>query len=91
MTRLYKKLRGVFRENDYNYGEIATEVLHRSIGYVSERMLGKRPWSVDDMWVIMRYFDLPAEKLHEYFPPDGLDFPTAAAEPRRKYKVVQVR
>lgn len=42
---------------------------------VSAKLCGKTPWTVDEMYYIMDLFNLPYNKLHVFFPKNGISDP----------------
>lgn len=34
----------------------------------SQRMTGRTPWSVDEMYDVMHILKIPVEQMHEFFP-----------------------
>ena len=41
----------------------------RTEPYVSDRMLGRRPFTVDDVYVLCKLLSIPVGEVLEYFPP----------------------
>ena len=70
----YGKLRGKMREKG-----IKGYYLARKMGMtpqsVSQRMTGKTPWRMDEMYNILSMLGEPDSKLSEYFPRNGIDLP----------------
>lgn len=44
------------------------EKIGRSQRYVSDRLTGKRPWDTNDVYAIMRLFDINPSEFPLYFP-----------------------
>ncbi len=63
----YGKIRAVMAEHHVKLPEFAAGI-YRSIAYTEKRLLGYMPWDLDDVYNILKYFNLPAERMHEYFP-----------------------
>jgi DNA-binding XRE family transcriptional regulator len=67
---MFRKLRGIFAELEFDQAYIA-EKLHVSQQSISNRMRGKYPWTLDEMYAVMDLIQEPYERLHEYFPKGG--------------------
>lgn len=70
MARKYQKLRTALFEAEIDQATVAYK-LKRSSRYVSERMTGKYPWTVEDAYLILEMLEEPKERLTELFPPAG--------------------
>lgn len=69
-TKPYAKLRGELYAMDIDQRYLA-ELIHRSIWYIVERLSGRQPWDMDDMYMLMHIINKPSYMLHEYFPLDS--------------------
>lgn len=67
--RPYWLLKARMYERDAQNTDIAN-LLGRSATYVSERLTGKKFFTLDDAYKILKYLDLPMEEIFVYFPPD---------------------
>lgn len=54
--------------NDRRAEDIAN-VLGKSNSYVSSRMNGRYPWTLDDAYIILDFLNLEAADILKYFPP----------------------
>lgn len=70
MARPFHKLRCVLHNNDVPHAELA-QTLGISERGLSRRFMGIAPWRLDEMYTIMTMFDIPPQKMHEYFPEGG--------------------
>jgi hypothetical protein len=68
---MFRKLRGKLAEF-----EIDQIYLAKKLGVtqqcISHRMTGKYPWTLTEMYAVMDLIQEPYDKLHEYFPKDGV-------------------
>jgi hypothetical protein len=71
MARPHAKLRGALMERDIDEAYLARKLL-RGPTYISQRMMGKKPWAMDEAYMIMDLIHAPLEMLAEYFPPKGV-------------------
>jgi cyanate lyase len=70
MAKPYKLLKGEIFANDMTQNDIAATI-GRSQNYVTQRMTGKKPWTMQDAYAICDALEIPHEKMHRYFPPEG--------------------
>lgn len=70
MARPHAKLRGAMVAADMDEEYLARKLL-RGRTYVSQRMMGKKPWAMDEAYAIMDLLRLPHDQLAVYFPPKG--------------------
>lgn len=68
MPRPHAMLRGAMVAADIDEQYLARKLL-RGKTYVSERMMGRKPWQMDEVYTIMDLLRLPHDKLAVYFPP----------------------
>jgi DNA-binding XRE family transcriptional regulator len=66
------------------YGaDLDQETLGKALGksrtYISNRLSGRYEWDMSDVYAICKLFDIPHEKIAEYFPPK----PTKSREDKR--------
>lgn len=71
-TEKYQRLRRKLREYDIDQHYLA-ELLKRSPSYVSNCMLGKSDWQMQEVYTIIKLCQIPPEEIYKYFPPDGID------------------
>lgn len=67
----HAKLRGALMERDIDEAYLARKLL-RGATYISQRMMGKKPWPIDEAYMIMDLIHAPHDMLPEYFPPKGI-------------------
>lgn len=77
MARPFGKLRALLAENDMTQEELA-RVMNLGRNAISDRMRGVVEWNLQEIWFVLRYFQIPANKMHEYFPENGQNEPGAA-------------
>lgn len=70
MSKPHAKLRGAMMANDIDSTHLANKLLRGSV-YISQRMMGKQPWTLDECYQILDMLHIPYEMLPEYFPPKG--------------------
>ena len=83
--RLYKKLRGLMAENGDTQKDLG-DVLNISSRSVSDRMTGRIPWSLDEMYSVMDRYSIPYDLLHEVFPNNGRAKTEATAHEHKSQK-----
>ncbi len=69
---MYRELKGRMYSQDVDQRFFA-EQIRRSLGYVSESMTGKRPFTIDDAYKICALLEIPVIEIHTFFPPGGKD------------------
>ena len=74
MARPFNKLRGLMQEYEIQQKHLARE-LNMGITSVSRRMSGSEEWRLDEIWKVMELLHIPACKMHEYFPAQGINEP----------------
>lgn len=74
MARPYQLLRELMVANDFTQYQLGEE-LNLNQCSVSQRMNAHTAWSSEEMWQIMRLFNIPAYRFHEVFPPKGINEP----------------
>ena len=70
MAKPHAKLRGALVERDIDEAYLARK-LQRGVTYVSQRMMGRKPWPMDEAYAIMDMIRAPYDQLAVYFPPKG--------------------
>lgn len=74
MARPFNELRMLMHEYGYTQKEIG-DVIGVTTCSVSRRMNAQLPWTSDEMWKIMELFHIPAKRMHEVFPKQGINEP----------------
>lgn len=67
----HTELRAVMVRHGYN-GQLLAEAIGVSPNTVSSSLCGKRPWTSDEMYMIMDLFHLPYSLLPVIFPKNGI-------------------
>lgn len=70
MARPHAKLRGAMIAADIDESYLARKLL-RGTTYISQRMVGKKPWAMDEVYTIMDLLKIPYDQMAAYFPPKG--------------------
>lgn len=70
-VRRYEALKRELKIKDIDQKYLADK-LGRCPAYVSSRLLGKAPWTMEEMYKIMELINRPAEELYIIFPKDGI-------------------
>lgn len=70
MEKTYKALRKAMAIHDMNSADLGMRLMLTQQS-ISNRMTGRCPWKIDEMYSIMDLFGLPHDQLHIYFPPNG--------------------
>lgn len=66
----YRKLRGAVVEKGLHLYDLAG-LLGVEPMTVSQRMVGRTPWKLDEAYKVMDFLGLPKEQIFDYFPPEG--------------------
>lgn len=66
----HAKLRGALMERDIDEAYLARK-LQRGVTYISQRMMGRKPWPMDEAYAILDLIRVPYDQLAVYFPPKG--------------------
>lgn len=74
----YRKLKGRLAESDIDQKYIC-QTLGRSQTYISRRMTGKMPWTMDDVYGMCDLLQIPPDEIPVYFPRGGQDALTGKA------------
>jgi hypothetical protein len=64
----FARLRAEMKYHDIDEAYLG-ERLGRSHKYISERLMAKAPWTMDEVYTILDLINWPTEKMHEIFPP----------------------
>lgn len=64
--RPFKNLRGALKMEGYDELDIC-EWINRGASYVSMRMMHKRPWTLEEMEIILDNLNKPREEMHFWF------------------------
>ncbi len=70
MARPFQVLRARLIEHGYESRDLAKE-LERCESYVSNRMMARFPWNLDEMAIIMELIEEPWENVYKIFPVGG--------------------
>lgn len=68
----YKRVRTVLRNSDLTQENLA-EILGISSGAITDRMVGRQPFSVDQAYKFLDHFGIPHAEMHKFFPPGGIE------------------
>ena len=68
MAKPHAKLRGAMVAADVDQSYLARRLGYGAT-YISQRMMGKKPWAVSDCYMIMDLLKIPYTMMAEYFPP----------------------
>ena len=71
MIRVFRKLRGKFKEFDIDQAFLAKK-LGVSVMTISHCMTGKKQWTLEWMYDILDLINEPYDQLHIYFPRGGV-------------------
>lgn len=72
---MYRKLKGRLAESEIDQKYIC-HTLARSQTYITRRMTGIMPWTMDDVYAMCDLLQIPPEEIPIYFPRGGKDAPT---------------
>lgn len=75
---MFKKLKGEMFACDVDQKRLC-KVLGKSKTYVTDRMTGRRPWSMEDAYAICDLLEIPYTDMLAYFPRGGKDGKVKAA------------
>jgi hypothetical protein len=67
---LYRKLRGAITERGVHIYDLAGHLGVEPMT-VSQRMVGRTPWKLDEVYKVMDYLEIPKDQIYDYFPPEG--------------------
>lgn len=71
MARPHARLRGALIAAGIDEKELARKLL-RGTAYISLRMMGKKPWQMDEAYAIMDMLRIPHDQLPDFFPMGGV-------------------
>jgi hypothetical protein len=80
---MFRKLRGKLKEMDIDQAYLGKQLGLTRV-CISNRMTGKVAWCLNEMYALMELIQEPVERLHEYFPKDGVDISVTKA-PQTRY------
>ncbi|MCM1330021.1 MAG: DUF739 family protein [Ruminococcus sp.] len=66
----YAKLRGRMAEMEVTGEDLANHI-ERSKTYVSNRLTHSYSWSIDEVYKILDFLEIPESEIFTYFPPNG--------------------
>lgn len=67
---MFKKLKTALFANDIDQ-KMLCKKLGKSQTYITQRMMGRKPWTMDDVYVICELVNLPLNEVPIYFPRGG--------------------
>lgn len=70
MARAFSQLRGLMAAADVDNYRLGLE-LNLSPSSVSDRLTGRQPWKLTEMYKTMNFFHVSHDRLHEIFPENG--------------------
>lgn len=65
---MYRKLRARMFEFDITQEDLR-KLFKKSYSYITPRMTGKTPWSMDDVYKLCGLLKIPYDEITLYFPP----------------------
>ena len=74
MAKPFKEMRRLMHEFEFT-NETLGEALGISATTVSTKLNAHYPWTSAEMWKFMELTQQPAHRLHEVFPPGGINEP----------------
>ena len=72
MAKPYKKLRDLLHEHEITQVDLA-KLLLLSPGSVSNRLMAKQPWTLDECYIVLEHLNQPVSRLPELFPRGGIN------------------
>ena len=82
--KTYLRLIGALNGRGYDQGAVA-EYLGISKSTCSAKYTAKRPWGSDEMYELMDLLGEPYDRLHVYFPKNGIETPVQRPRVVRLY------
>ena len=70
MTKAFKELKCLLIMQDKQQSDLV-RVTGKSQGYITERMSGRRPFDMDDVYAICAELEIDLNDIAKYFPPQG--------------------
>ena len=67
---MYRKLKGRMAENEIDQ-KCIREALGKSQTYITQRMTGRKPWTMDDVYILCNLLDISNGEISVFFPPKG--------------------
>lgn len=67
---MFRKLKGRLAKNEIDQKYIC-QVLGRSQTYITQRMTGRKPWTMDDVYAMCDLLKIPTAEIAIYFPVAG--------------------
>ncbi len=73
MTKHLKRLKGKLYDEEISYRDLSAMLKkaglpNHSIGYISDRMAGKRHWDTEEMYALADILHIPDDEILSYFP-----------------------
>lgn len=68
---MFGKLKGRIAENEMDQRCIR-EAIGKSQTYVTQRMTGRKPWTMDDVYTLCDLLSIPTSDIPVFFPREGV-------------------
>lgn len=81
MAKAFSQLRGLMAAADVDNYRLGLE-LNLSASSISDRLTGRQPWKLTEMYKTMNFFRVSHDRLHEIFPENGGVVPYKVIRPR---------
>lgn len=78
--RSYILLKNALRRKGLLPYEYLAKVMGMKYGTVTDRMMGRSPWRMDEMYKLLRLIDQPKERLYMFFPETDIKKPPAETD-----------
>ena len=70
MNKAFKELKCLLIMQDKQQSDLV-RITGKSQGYITERMSGRRPFDMDDVYAICADLEIALSDIPKYFPPKG--------------------
>ncbi len=67
---MFKKLKTIMFANDVDQKRLQKE-LDRSQTYITARMMGRKPWSIEEIYKLCDLLEISYEQISVFFPRGG--------------------
>lgn len=74
MARPFSSLRKAMYVNDIQQQDL-TRYLLLGVCAINQRFCGKKPWRLNEMYIMMDLLHLPYDQMHVFFPRNGQNEP----------------
>jgi hypothetical protein len=71
-TKRYQKLKMALKLEEMTYDSLK-RMMGKKRNYLANRMTGRIPWNMDDVYWFCDNLNIPYEQISEYFPKKGID------------------